>query len=408
MASSETIHDNKPSFLSLFEPAQLQKLEQLAERIYLPANQIVFNEGDAPDGMYIIQNGKVRACRKLADNIAITIIEIETGGIVGEMGLLSERYRSATVETLTYCVLLRLNRENLLELIRTSSERVIYEIFATISLRAQATTARYFQQESQQREFAVQAELEKHRSLSQMVAGVAHEINTPLGIINTAASIIRRELHTPALATLLAENKAVQDNYSDIVEALGLLESSVERAHKLVQNFKKVSVSQLSDTLENMNLADAVRDILNLFKFNAKKSNLRLEFQNKLAADITWRGYRGYLCQILLNLLTNIERYAYSNGAGGKVEIELGTTEGKPDSLFLLIVRDFGQGIAAANLPKVFDPFFTTGRATGGSGLGLAIVYNIVTQALRGNIAIESVPGKGTTVTISFPKDLTL
>jgi signal transduction histidine kinase len=121
-------------------------------------------------------------------------------------------------------------------------------------------------------------------------------------------------------------------------------------------------------------------------------------------AERAWLGYRGYLTQVLLNLLGNIERYAYPDGEGGRVEIEIVADKRRPDEFFLLTVRDFGQGIAADHLPKVFDPFFTTGRSKGGTGLGMAIVHNIVTTALKGSIGLESKLGSGTTVTLRAPR----
>ena len=107
---------------------------------------------------------------------------------------------------------------------------------------------------------------------------------------------------------------------------------------------------------------------------------------------------------VLLNLLFNIERYAYPDGSGGVVEIELRADRRREPASFVLVVRDFGRGIEPAHLEQIFTPFFTTGRGKGGSGLGLAIVKNIVTDVLRGAIAVESEPGSGTTFTVTFPQ----
>jgi signal transduction histidine kinase len=114
-----------------------------------------------------------------------------------------------------------------------------------------------------------------------------------------------------------------------------------------------------------------------------------------------WKGYPGYFTQIILNLLQNIERYAYTSGQGGKVDI---TVADKNDEKFIITVRDFGKGISPDHITKVFDPFFTTGRDKGGSGLGLAIVHNIVTTALQGSIEVSSEIDKGTMFSITIPK----
>src|SRR5262249_46324640 len=123
-----------------------------------------------------------------------------------------------------------------------------------------------------------------------------------------------------------------------------------------------------------------------------KRNQIGVDFDNRLPDGAgAWVGYRGYLSQILLNLLTNVERYAYPAGQGGKVAVALGL-EGAEH--FALEVRDFGRGIPAANQERVFEPFFTTGRGAGGTGLGLTIVYNLVTTALKGRITLNSVEGQ--------------
>lgn len=183
-----------------------------------------------------------------------------------------------------------------------------------------------------------------------------------------------------------------------------MIERNIERAHRLVEEFKTLSVSQVSDTLEQLDLVRVVGEIVELFSINARKSGLRVVVVDQLTpaqVSTTWHGYRGRLSQVVLNLLTNVERYAYPGGTGGDVEIEVA-----PDAVqdgFVLSVRDHGRGIPEADLARVFDPFFTTGRAQGGTGLGLAIVHNLVVDGLGGRVEITSESGAGTTVTIHLP-----
>jgi signal transduction histidine kinase len=117
-----------------------------------------------------------------------------------------------------------------------------------------------------------------------------------------------------------------------------------------------------------------------------------------------WLGYRGSPSQVLLNLLTNIERYAYPNRAGGEVEIVIGADDTHQPPGFVLSVRDFGQGMPAQDVPRAFDPFFTTGRDKGGTGLGLAIVRNLVSDSLKGSVELTSATTAGTSVTIRLPR----
>jgi len=192
-----------------------------------------------------------------------------------------------------------------------------------------------------------------------------------------------------------------------VLEAAELIQRNITRAHTLVNSFKSVSVSQLSDSREAMCLPDALDEILYLFSLNARKARLQIEVKNELNdQDVTWIGYRGHLSRIILNLLTNVERYAYPAGVGGRVEIRLAHGNMGSSPAYQVTVSDFGTGIPPENLPRIFDPFFTTGRANGGTGLGMAIVYNLVTAGVQGCIAIESVIGKGTTVRITFPREV--
>lgn len=246
-----------------------------------------------------------------------------------------------------------------------------------------------------------EAETARHRSVAQMVAGVAHELNTPLGIIHTAADLISQRLSSPALSALegTPEGRATLE---DLLDAGRLIARNVTRAHKLVQDFKKVSVNQITDVKEKVQLAEVVAETAHLFRVTARQSRMEVDVVNTLPDELgEWLGYPGSLSQVLLNLLSNAQRYAYPEGVGGKVEITL-AADSETQS-YTITVRDFGSGIPPENLPRIFDPFFTTGRGRGGSGLGMAVVYTIVTAHLGGAIAIESSVGEGTTVTVSVP-----
>ncbi|MBX3170019.1 MAG: hybrid sensor histidine kinase/response regulator [Candidatus Eremiobacteraeota bacterium] len=248
-----------------------------------------------------------------------------------------------------------------------------------------------------------ESELARHRSVAQMVAGVAHEINTPLGILNTSASLLRNWLASPVLAAL-GETREGQAMLEDLRDAGDLITRNAARAHKLVQDFKKVSVHQITDALEQVQLIGIVSETAHLFQVSNRESPLEVKILNALPDQQgTWLGYPGSLSQVLLNLLSNAQRYAYPGGAAGKVEIEL-TGD---DQRYRISVRDFGAGIPPENLPRVFEPFFTTGRGQGGSGLGMSIVHMIVTAHLQGEISIESNAHKGTTVAFWFPRRIT-
>lgn len=235
-----------------------------------------------------------------------------------------------------------------------------------------------------------ESELARHRSVAEMVAGVAHELNTPLGIINTAAGLISRW--------------ASQGNLpiEDLQDATSLITRNAARAHKLVQDFKKVSVHQITDVCEQADLAELVKDTVHLFQVSVSRQ-LQIEVFNQLGAEASsWVGYSGSLSQVLLNLLQNARAYAYPEGDPGRVEIRLTSEE----AFFGLSIRDFGKGIPPENLPRIFEPFFTTGRARGGSGLGMSIVHTIVTAHMQGSIRVESSLGQGTEIQVKLPRSL--
>ena len=185
------------------------------------------------------------------------------------------------------------------------------------------------------------------------------------------------------------------------------MERNIQRAHRLVENFKKLSVSQISDTLEDLNLLEVIDETVQLFGINARQSGLTVDVVSTLPArgDAAWTGYRGSLSQVLLNLFTNAERYAYPAGVGGRIEVQVSPAgTGATDARLRVQVRDFGRGMPADVLARVFEPFFTTGRSVGGSGLGLAIVKNLVTGALNGTIEVHSIEQQGTTFTLLLPR----
>ncbi|MCP4935506.1 MAG: HAMP domain-containing histidine kinase, partial [bacterium] len=212
-------------------------------------------------------------------------------------------------------------------------------------------------------------------------------------------------LQSDKITIPLKGNQAAQKLLDEMQEASHLALRNIDRAHKLVQNFKKISVNQLTVTRETTDLPTLAQDILELFRINARKANLQIQVNDQLPeTQKSWSGYPGHLTQVLTNLLFNIERYAYPNQRGGKIEIGLSVDDENEPVSFVMTVQDFGRGIDPDHLAQVFAPFFTTGRGRGGSGLGLAIVHNIVTTALKGNISVESQLDEGTTFTVTFPQ----
>jgi signal transduction histidine kinase len=191
----------------------------------------------------------------------------------------------------------------------------------------------------------------------------------------------------------------------DIAEASALMRRNLERANVLVQNFKRVSVGQLAERADPVDLSALTQDVVDLYSIEARRARIAVTIDDRLPeTGRRWLGYPGYYTQILLNLLSNVERYAYPAGVGGPAEIVLERREHEGQSDFAVAVIDHGRGMEPEHLRQVFEPFFTTGRIQGGTGLGMAIVRNLVSSALGGSVRLESAPGEGLAVRIAFPE----
>ena len=381
-------------FFASLSDVQLARILERARRLTFSEGEVVVRTGDPSGAMYLILSGRVRIFR--LDTEGDDEIEhgvFGAGQLFGELAMLSGEPRIATVTALEKSEFLEITREILAETIASAEPENILKIFAFLTNETRAVHEREFQEILNKRTLADKLEIERQRSLTQMVAGVAHELNTPLGVINTAASILEREL---------ASDDLTQSRRETIAEAVKLITGNIQRAHRLVQDFKKVSASQVSDVKENLDIVDAIRETMELMRVSLKRRDLRLQLKNKLPADAhLWNGYRGVLSQILINLIGNAGRYAYPEGSRGDIDVSI---ELEGDGDYRLIVRDHGAGIRAEDLSQIFMPFFTTGRASGGTGLGLAIVHNLVTTVLKGRVWVESEEGKGAAFLVSFPR----
>lgn len=245
---------------------------------------------------------------------------------------------------------------------------------------------------------------ERMQSIANMVTGVAHEINTPLGVAATANSMIGNIV------------KRIQDTdpksedglelMSDLNEACGLMTKNIQRAHKLIESFKKLSAGQLSDQRVVLNLGELVADCLVTMLPVTRKGGLSIAVAAPKGSLMQWDGYPGHLSQVIINFIQNTLRYGYPESQGGKVDIRLIEVPGKDATevaSYRIEFEDYGKGVAPEIMAKLFQPFVTSGRNQGGTGLGLAISQNIVTNLLKGKISCESEVGKGTKFTIDLP-----
>jgi len=222
-------------------------------------------------------------------------------------------------------------------------------------------------------------------ALGNLVAGVAHEVNKPLGISNTAASIFKNEIKT--VRKLLENNalskSALEHFLESITEADDILTKNLERAASLIRNFKKISVDQSSEEIRDFELNSYLQEIVSTFKNELKHRpvSLVLDLDKN---DIEMYSYPGAVSQIIVNLLQNTLLHAFEFDQEGKITIK---TEQHGDHVIIKFFDD-GKGIKKEIQHKIFEPFVTTKRNSGGTGLGLNITYNLITQQLTGTIGL--------------------
>jgi ligand-binding sensor domain-containing protein/signal transduction histidine kinase len=242
---------------------------------------------------------------------------------------------------------------------------------------------------------------EKLAALGGLVAGIAHEINTPLGVGVTAASHLEGE--TRRFRSLLESDSEVEPTKlvrfaATAEQSCQLILRNLRRADQLVKSFKQVAVDQSSEQRRTFELKSYIDEILTSLHPEIKRT--RHEVINQATEGLVFDSYPGALYQILVNLVMNSLTHAFEEDQAGRISIE---TQAGKDSV-VLIYTDNGRGMAEDVAAQMFNPFFTTRRGQGGSGLGLHIVYNLVTQVLRGDIIASTASGQGIRFEITLPR----
>ncbi|MCU6500591.1 GAF domain-containing sensor histidine kinase [Rugamonas sp. A1-17] len=241
---------------------------------------------------------------------------------------------------------------------------------------------------------------EKLASLGRLVAGVAHEINTPLGICVTATSHLVEELKLTRedMANGTLDEDGLNQFFDIIAQSLRIMTTNTQRAAALVRSFKQVAVDQSSDDIRSFNLRKYLDEVLLSLQPKLKGKPIAVEID--CDERIEMASFPGAVSQIVTNMVVNSLVHGFEEGQSGKI-----TISGKVDGDFVdFQFSDDGVGMDSATLAQLFDPFFTTKRGSGGSGLGAHILYNLVTGALGGTVKVVSAPGMGLHYKLRFPK----
>lgn len=241
---------------------------------------------------------------------------------------------------------------------------------------------------------------EKLASLGRLVAGVAHEINTPLGNAQLVASTLgdRVQAFREAASKGLTR-KALAELLSELETGAQMVTDNLTRAAGLVQDFKNAAVHRSVSKHSSFQLAEQIHQIELLLQPVLRRHSHR--FTCDVPQDLEMMTDAGALEQVITNLVNNSLIHAFGEKAIGKMHLEATATVNN----VTLVYTDDGKGMDAEILTKIFDPFFSTKFGQGGSGLGMFVVYNLVTTALAGSIHVQSAPGKGFQCTIDIPRN---
>ena len=244
-------------------------------------------------------------------------------------------------------------------------------------------------------------EAEKLAALGRLVAGVAHEVNNPVGISLTVASSLERK--SAIFAAEVARGEVRRSSLNEFLEssrdASSQLVANLNRAAELIQSFKQVAADRNYSDQRAFDLGDLTEQVVMSLRPGLRKHNLTLNVDCQ--PNLTMNSYPGPYGQVLTNLFLNSVAHAFPDGRAGTVDIQV--RESGKDNVEV-IFSDNGCGMSLDVRRRAFDPFFTTRRDQGGTGLGLHIVYSIVTNRLGGRLDLDSQPGEGTRIQIILPR----
>ncbi|MGY3615983.1 PAS domain S-box protein [Bradyrhizobium sp. USDA 10063] len=244
-------------------------------------------------------------------------------------------------------------------------------------------------------------EAEKLAALGRLVAGVAHEVNNPVGISLTVASALERKAATFAAQVERGElrRSSLNDFLATTSDASSQLVANLNRAAELIQSFKQVAADRNYSDQRTFDLGDLTEQVIMSLRPGLRKHNLTLNVDCQ--PNLVMNSYPGPYGQVLTNLFLNSVAHAFPDGKAGEVDIQV-RASGKDN--VEIIFSDNGCGMSLDVRRRAFDPFFTTRRDQGGTGLGLHIVYSIVTTRLGGRLDLDSEPGGGTRIQMILPR----
>ncbi|MBT5457962.1 MAG: PAS domain S-box protein [Rhodospirillaceae bacterium] len=291
---------------------------------------------------------------------------------------------------------------------RAQAEQALTELNKELELRVEQRTEEFRQsnvrlEETLETLRRTQDELvrgEKLAGLGVLVAGVSHELSTPIGNCVTMASVLEERMTALEREDAASTTSAspLQQHMEAFRHGVELIQRNLKRGSDLITSFKQVAVDQASEQRRVFELKTAISEIVTTLAPMTSKNNYKIE--THVDDGIEMDSFPGPLAQIITNFVSNSILHGFGQRDAGKMVLRAYRVN---SDRVELTFGDDGEGIDPKNLKKIFDPFFTTRRSGVGTGLGLHIIHNLVTNVLGGTIAVESTPGKGATFTVSLP-----
>ncbi len=242
-------------------------------------------------------------------------------------------------------------------------------------------------------------ESERMASLGGLVAGIAHDVNTPLGVGVTAASFLQERIRSlqQAYEDKNLTGKTMSSFLAEASQTTDFLLGNLNRASDLISSFKQVAVDQTSEAERDVDLKGYIQEVILSLAPSFKKTKHKIDVQ--CPDNLVIKCAPGVIAQIFTNMIMNSLIHGFESKEAGNIKITIQEKDGE----VMIHYEDDGKGLSQDNLDRHFDAFFTTKRGKGGSGLGTHIMYNLVTQTLGGRIKASSVEGKGLSYDIQFP-----
>jgi len=290
---------------------------------------------------------------------------------------------------------------------RLKAEQVVNSLNEGLELRVEERTQALSQSNSELHQTLEELKLtqvqllenEKMASLGGLVAGVAHEVNTPIGIVLTSISFMKEECLNivKAMKEQTLSSKQLTKFTDEMEQGFELSLRNISRAVKLIEGFKLIAVDSVIDDARQLDLHNYLEDVLRSLRPKAKQANISLTLE--CPDDISIYSYPGAIAQITNNLVINSLVHAFNGQQDGEIIIRVK----RINETVELVFGDNGCELDENTKAQLFEPFFTTKRGQGGSGLGAHIVYNLVTQKLKGSIELLTKQAQGKSFKISIP-----